>query len=124
MVHHRKSKNPYFLMSNDILESMKYSGSVSLGSSSDNGVFGMVFNFLSNRRFNVLKWSKTGLELWIVNTSYSNNDISDCLRQTRSCNKYQVCNSNLVDKRTWFSTHIKYCSLICGKVHATVLVGS
>ena len=107
MVHHKSSRNPYFLMSNDILESMKYSGSVSLGSSPDSGVFGMVFNYLSNRRFNVLKWSKAGLELWIVNTSYSNHDISNCLRQTHKCDKYQVGNNKSVDSKTTpFCTYI------------------
>ena len=96
-------------MSNDILESMKYSGSVSLGSSTDNGFFGMVFNYLSNRRFNVLKWSQAGLELWIVNTSLSNHDMSPCLRQKQEYNHYEVGNNKSVDNRTTqFSAHAKY----------------
>ena len=99
-MHHKSSRNPYFLMANDILMSMKYSGSVSIGSAPETGAFGMVFNYLSNRRFNLLRWSKAGLELWRVNTSYSNHDISSCLWKTRGCNKYQVGNDKSIDTRT------------------------
>ena len=106
LIHLKESKNyPHFLMSMDILESMKFSGSVSFGSSPGTGVFGMVFNYVTNRRFNLLKWSSRGLELWLVNiadpipgssqakkttTSYSVDDISRCLKPDVRCNDYQV----------------------------------
>ena len=101
LIHLKESERyPHFLMSFDILEPMKFSGSVLFGSSPGRGVFGMVFNYVTNRRFNVLKWSSEGLELWLVNiidpirgskqakkttTSYSIDDISDCLKPAGGC---------------------------------------